>query len=95
MRPRFLGPAENNSEQTASPLHHVRPAAPPFLVSYGSDDFPHLRQQALDFVAAMRAEDNEVTACELANCDHLGASYASGDANSGWPAHAAAWMRAH
>jgi len=95
MRPRFLGPVENQAEPAASPLHLVRPSAPPFFVSYGSDDFPHLRRQAADFIAAMRAQGNDVTEYELANSDHLGASYASGDPESGWPAKAANWMRAH
>jgi arylformamidase len=93
MRPRFLGPEANSADQAASPLHHVRPDAPPFLVSYGSDDFPHLRRQAQDFVVAMQAQGNDVTACELPGCDHLGASYASGEPDSGWSRKAASWMR--
>ncbi len=95
MRPRFLGPEANGADRAASPLHHVRKGAPPFLVSYGSDDFPHLRRQAQDFVAAMQTHGNDVTACELSGCDHLGASYASGDPASGWSRKAAAWMREH
>ena len=95
MRPRFLGPEENGAEQAASPIHHIRPDAPPFLVSYGSDDFPHLRRQAQDFIAALRAVGNDVTECELPGCDHLGASYASGDPASGWSGKAAAWLREH
>jgi acetyl esterase/lipase len=93
MRPRFLGPEANGADQEASPLHHVRPGAPPFFVSYGSDDFPHLRRQAQDFVAALQVQGNDVTACELPGCDHLGASYASGEPASGWSSKAAAWMR--
>jgi acetyl esterase/lipase len=95
MRPRFLGPEGNGQEQDASPLTHVGPHMPPFLVSYGSNDFPHLRQQAQDFIAAMRAQGNDVTECELPDCDHLGASYASGEPASDWSGKAAAWMREH
>lgn len=95
MRPRFLGPEANGADHEASPLHHVRPGAPPFLVSYGSDDFPHLRRQAQEFIDAMRAQGNDVTACELPGCDHLGASYASGEPTSGWSRKATAWMQEH
>jgi arylformamidase len=95
MRPRFLGPEDSGQEHDASPLSHVGPHVPPFLVSYGSNDFPHLRRQAQDFVAALRTQGNDVTACELPGCDHLGASYASGEPASGWSRKAASWMREH
>mgnify|MGYP001807271393 CR=1 FL=1 len=93
MRPRFLGPADSGHDQVASPLAHVGASSPPFLVSYGSNDFPHLRRQAQDFVAAMRAQGNDVTECELPGCDHLGASYASGEPDADWIRAAAPWMR--
>jgi arylformamidase len=95
MRPRFLGPDDSGHEHAASPLSHVRASSPPFLVSYGSNDFPHLRQQAQDFIAAMRAQGNDVTECELPGCDHLGASYASGEPDGDWIRIAARWMREH
>ena len=95
MRPRFLGPADSGSDHDASPQHHIAPGAPPFLVSYGGNDFPHLRRQAQDFAAALRAHGNDVTECELAGCDHLGASYASGDPDADWVRTATAWMREH
>ncbi len=93
MRPRFLGPENGGAEGNASPMTHVAQGAPPFFVSYGTDDFPHLRRQAEDFVAAMRAQGNDVTTLELAGCDHLGASYASGEPQGEWIGKAAAWMR--
>ncbi len=95
MRPRFLGPADSGHDQAASPQHLVAPDMPPFLVSYGSNDFPHLRRQAKDFVAAMRAQGNDVTECELQGSDHLGASYASGEPDAAWIRAAAPWMRDH
>ena len=95
MRPRFLGPEAIGADHAASPVHHVRPGVPPFLVSFGSDDFPHLRRPAQVFIAALRAHGNDVTACELPGCDHLGASYASGDFDFDWGRMAAAWMREH
>jgi arylformamidase len=95
VRPRFLGPEDSGHELDASPLQHVTAALPPFLISYGSDDFSHLRHQAQDFATAMRAHGNDVTECELPGCDHLGASYASGDPHGAWIRTAAAWMRAH
>jgi acetyl esterase/lipase len=38
----------------ASPLTHVRPGLPPFLISYAEEEFPLLPQQAEDFHKALR-----------------------------------------
>ena len=93
MRPRFLGPPENGAEPAASPIQHVHPGAPPFLIAYGEKDFPHLREQAEEFAAALRAAGVAVATSVLAGCDHLGASYASGDPDGDWLDAAVNWMR--
>ena len=45
-RPRFLGSINSGNELLASPISHIGPSPCPFLISYGSEDFPHLIRQA-------------------------------------------------
>ncbi len=47
--PGFKDDAEN-----ASPIKHIRPGAPPFLITYCENDYPSLPQQARSFDAALR-----------------------------------------
>jgi arylformamidase len=94
MRPRFLGP-DPQAETLAAPLAQLEPrACPPFLVTHGSRDFPHLVRQAADMVQALRQAGVPVQLETLEDCDHFDASVACGDAQQGWVSRAAAWMRA-
>jgi acetyl esterase/lipase len=43
-----------DDKDNASPITHVRPGAPPFLVEYAENDYPSLPAQARDFDAALR-----------------------------------------
>jgi len=95
MRPRFLGPEENDGEAKASPATYLRADAPPFLVAYGEKDFPHLRAQSERFVADLKALGVDVSEVVLAGCDHLGASYESGNPDGAWIKAATRWMREH
>lgn len=95
VRPRFLGPAGSGADAAASPMSHVERGVPPFFLAWGDADFPHLQRQARDFEAALRATDNDVASLVLSGCDHLGASYASGEADGPWVKSAVAWMRGH
>ncbi len=88
MRPRFLD--EQSKETSASPLAFVD-KPPPFLIAYGSDDFPHLRKQAQVMADTLRSAAGEVVSIELDGCDHLGASYMAGEADGPWVT-AAAWI---
>jgi arylformamidase len=92
MRPRFLG-AANDAEERASPINYVHAGAAPFLLTTGDRDFPHLMVQCRDFESRLRAAAVEVESMVLNDCDHLGASYASGEIAGQWPLRAAAFMR--
>lgn len=92
MRPRFLGPPENNAELLASPIRHVKPGAPPFLVAYGSADFPHLVRQASEFSAELKRHGNAVRELSLDGADHFQASYVSGDPAGVWIEQACDFM---
>jgi arylformamidase len=94
-RPRFLGPADDGqTELAASPLAQFQvDACPPFFLTYGSRDFPHLITQARQMEAALTAAKVPVQVEILEDCDHFEASVACGDASRPWVARAAAWMR--
>ena len=95
VRPRFLGPVQDGTaEVAASPLARLEPAAcPPFLLTHGSRDFPHLITQAGQMADALRAAQVPVQSEILEDCDHFEASVACGDASRPWVARAAAWIR--
>ncbi len=87
-RPRFLGP-DAAADRLASPLFHIPANPPPFLISWGERDFPHLITQAEEFAAALP----RATRLVLPGQDHLGASYDSGDPAGHWMPVAIRWMR--
>ena len=95
VRPRFLGPVQDGqAEVAASPLAQMEAGAcPPFLLTHGSRDFPHLITQAGQMAAALRAAQVPVQVEILEDCDHFEASVACGDASRPWVARAAAWIR--
>jgi acetyl esterase/lipase len=92
-RPRFLGPENVNMDRQASPLLADLKGAPPFFISYGERDFPHLKEQALRMADALRAATVPVDVVELQDCDHLQASYAAAELDGRWIDHADAFMR--
>ncbi|MBT2305055.1 alpha/beta hydrolase [Variovorax paradoxus] len=94
-RPRFLGTLDPaRVDAAASPIAQIDPGAcPPFLITHGSRDFPHLVVQARQMEAALRAAGVPVQTHVLEGADHFEASVACGERPAGWPALAAAWMR--
>lgn len=64
--------AEDRAQwEAASPLHRVRPDAPPFLVVHGENDSFLPVEQARAFVAALRGvSQSEVTYAELPHTQH-------------------------
>lgn len=93
MRPRFLGDPARNAEKDAAPVTWLRSDAPPFLVSWGENDFPHLVNQSLQFASCLGARSVGVETLELQGADHLGASYASGEGDGAWVHAADAFLR--
>lgn len=96
-RPRFLG-SDDANERLASPLHFVTTAPPattfaPFLVSWGSWDFPHLMQQGEQFVAALQAAGADATRLVLADRTHFTVSLAGGEPDGPWVPQALAFMQ--
>jgi len=51
--------------QAASPMTHCKVHHPPFLIAYGSHDFPFLDVMAEEFGKKLKAEKNEATVMKL------------------------------
>ncbi len=84
MRPRFLGDPALGNEGPASPVNWLRGDSPPFHVSWGGNDFPHLIEQAKRFAVALAGKGVRVETLEIDTADHLGASYASAEPDGAW-----------
>jgi arylformamidase len=82
-RPRFLG-EDSLADRRASPRLQLRPPLPPFLLAFGSKDFPHLVAQAKRFAEAVRNAGGSATELEMADRTHFTASYASGERDGPW-----------
>lgn len=93
IRPQFLN-ADGADDHDASPLHTIA-RTPPFFLSWGDNDFPHLIPQAEQMADALRAAGGDATTLTLAGCDHLGASYECGKAGGQWVPAALGWMASH
>ena len=92
-RPRFLG-TDTAKDRAASPLLNMTSETmPPFLLSYGSDDFPHLRRQAEAMIAALADRRAPCDVIVLDGLDHFQAAISTADASGPWAARAVAWMR--
>jgi arylformamidase len=91
MRPRFLGPTGN--EKPASPLHNLQLPLPPFLIAYGSEDFPHLIKQGERFAAAVAAADGKAERLVMAGRNHFSAHYAAGEETGPWVPDALTFMK--
>jgi len=92
VRPRFLGPVEERNEAKASPIEHVQGTVCPFLISYGSQDFPHLVRQAREMAERLHMNGTAVQTLVLPDCDHFEASYAAGEPGGLWVNTLKAWM---
>jgi acetyl esterase/lipase len=94
MRPRFLG-TDPASETRASPRLMLHDVPPPFLIAYGTRDFPHLVAQGARFAATLREIGADVEELPLADRTHFTASYAGGEAQGPWVPTALAFMAKH
>lgn len=93
-RPRFLGSEPSQEiDRQASPIQQQLENAPPFFMSWGERDFPHLKVQAEQMCAALRQAGVAVRTLELPGCDHFEACYATADMNGLWIESATAFMR--
>jgi pimeloyl-ACP methyl ester carboxylesterase len=55
----------------ASPITHVGPNKPPFLIMYAQFDFPGFDAQARRLLSLLREYENEAALVEIPNRDHV------------------------
>jgi acetyl esterase/lipase len=91
-RPRFLGALNSDAEVAASPIAKIGSNLPPFLIAYGSDDFPHLVLQGEGMARALAKAGCDVTQLVLEGRNHFTASYAGGEPAGPWVPTALEWM---
>lgn len=92
VRPRFLG-MDPASEQKASPILNISaPLIPPFFLSHGSRDFPHLIAQAGEMARALRAASVPLQVEVIEDCNHFEANLAAADPAHPWVVKLAKWM---
>lgn len=94
-RPRFLGEADSNSDQAASPILQIAPPIPPFLIAYGENDYPHLITQAQEMISELRSRRVEVEEISLSNKTHNEAHVATGDRDGLWARAALKFIARH
>lgn len=96
VRPRFIGSADAPDAAAiatrASPLHNIAAAPPPFLMSCGALDFPHLIPQADAMLAALHAAGGDAAVLTIPACDHFSAHVSAADPHSLWAHEALAFM---
>jgi acetyl esterase/lipase len=90
-RPRFLG-ADPENDRRASPRSGLDAAPAPFLVAYGTKDFPHLVAQAQRFIPAVKAAGGVAEELAMPERTHFTASYAGGEADGPWVPQALRFM---
>ena len=93
MRPRFLGPQGVFNEVKASPIFRLGDRSPPFFITYGAKDFPHLMVQSEKFAMVLRAKGLAAETIEIPEATHGTVLLMAADADKPWRAAAVRWMR--
>ncbi|NML87580.1 alpha/beta hydrolase [Sphingobium sp. TB-6] len=93
VRPRFLGPPGAFAEVHASPVFQIGDHVPPFFITYGSQDLPHLMVQAEKFAMVARSKGVGVEMLEVDGASHATVLLMAADIDKPWLASAARWMR--
>lgn len=94
VRPRFLGPLGFLNEVKASPVFQLRGRTPPFFITYGSQDFPHLMLQSEQFAMVARSNGVAVETLEVDGTNHGTVLLTAGETGKPWLVSATGWMRA-
>lgn len=94
MRPRFLGPEGLFNEVLASPIFQLGDSAPPFHITYGAKDFPHLMVQSEKFAMVLRARGVSVDTLEVPDATHGTVLLMAAEQDKPWLHAATRWMQA-
>ena len=78
-----------------SPIYNITSPLPPFLVTWGSDDYDFLIPQARDFAAALERQGGDVERLECAGKTHFSVSHDSCAPGGAWMDAVIDWMARH
>lgn len=94
LRPRFLGIDTGTTvERLASPLDQISQSPPPFFISWGTRDFPHLIHQGEQMVTALADAGGNVESIVFQDLDHFDAHLATAEVGGAWNEEAVNWMK--
>lgn len=86
---------EGGDGQAESPIHRIVETPPPFLITWGTDDYPFLIPQAKDMAVALGDAGGDVETLEIAGATHF-TVHSDGAATGGaWSRAALDWLAAH
>lgn len=86
---------EGQDGRAESPIHRIDGTPPPFLVGWGSDDYPFLIPQAKALAEALKAAGGDVETIELAGKTHFSVLIDGADEGGEWSEKALGWLKAH
>ena len=90
--PCLLDGADGREE---SPMFRIKEEPPPFLIAWGSDDYPFLIPQGREFAQAVRDAGGEAETMELAGKTHFTVHYQGAAGEGEWTRGALDWIAAH
>ena len=86
---------DDDEGRVESPVHRLQETPPPFLITWGSDDYPFLILQGKAFANAVGDAGGEAETLELPDKTHFTVHYEGAAANGDWTERALAWIATH
>lgn len=86
---------EGGDGRQESPLHRLKETPPPFLITWGSNDYPFLIPQAKAFAQAVSDAGGSADTLELAGKDHFTVHCQGATADGPWTKRALSWIAGH
>ena len=86
---------DDDEGRVESPIHRLQETPPPFLITWGSDDYPFLILQGKAFANAVGDAGGEAETLELPDKTHFTVHYEGAVANGDWTERALAWIATH
>ncbi|MCZ6511023.1 MAG: alpha/beta hydrolase [Alphaproteobacteria bacterium] len=87
--------SDDDEGRVESPIHRLQETPPPFLITWGSDDYPFLIQQGKAFANAVGDAGGEAKTLELPDKTHFTVHYEGAAADGAWTRRALAWLATH
>jgi len=87
--------ADGEEGRDKSPVFRLQETPPPFLITWGSEDYPFLIPQAKAFAEAVGDAGGEAETLELTGKTHFTVHSEGATADGAWTQRALAWIEAH